>query len=111
MLTELYLQTTDPKLTIGQLFNANIFPKILASVLFHTIIYAAFLNIASYVFTGKMLFSAVNMRLISVLLVIMFFGFFARFYHVKEIYRAYGGDANKTREHLDKLYVGWIFLS
>jgi hypothetical protein len=111
MLTDLYLQTTDPKLTAGELFKSNIFPKIVASVVLHTVIYAAFLNMASYIFTGKMLSSAVNMRLISVLCVIMFFGFFARFYHVKEIDRAYKGDADKVREHLDKLYIGWIFLS
>jgi hypothetical protein len=41
----------------------------------------------------------------------MFFGFFARFLHVKEVYRAYGNDMEKTREHVDKLYIGWIFIS
>jgi hypothetical protein len=111
MLTDLYLQTTDPNLKFGELFNANIFPKILASVVLHTIIYVAFLNAASYIFTGKCLSKVVNSRLTTVLLVIMFFGFFARFYHVKEINRAYKGDANKVRAHLDKLYIGWIFLS
>jgi len=41
----------------------------------------------------------------------MFFGFFARFLHVKEIYRAYDSNLEKTRNHLDRLYIGWIFIS
>jgi hypothetical protein len=41
----------------------------------------------------------------------MFFGFFARFFHVKEVYRAYHKNMEKTRTHLDKLYIGWIFIS
>ena len=111
MLTDLYLQTTNPKLDFGELFNANIFPQIVASVLFHTLVYSLLLNLASYTFFGKLLSYAVNIRLVSALLVVMFFGFFARFYHVKEIYKAYKGDMTKTRAHLDKLYIGWIFLS
>jgi hypothetical protein len=41
----------------------------------------------------------------------MFTGFFARFLHVKEVYKSYGYDLEKTRNHLDKLYIGWIFIS
>jgi len=111
MFTDLYLQTTDPKLPFSALFRMNIFKNIILSVIFHTIIYAGFFNLASYIFFGKFLENKVNIRLIISLLLIMFFGFFARFAHVKEVYRSYNYDAVKTREHLDKLYIGWIFIS
>jgi len=111
MLTDLYLQTTNPKLSMAELLDAKMLSKIVLSVLFHTTVYVVFLNLVSYVFLGKTLSSAVNTRAIVCLVIIMFFGFFARFYHVKEIYGAYGGDLAKTRAHLDKLYIGWIFLS
>jgi hypothetical protein len=45
------------------------------------------------------------------LFVIMAFGFLARFFHVKDIYKAYDNDLEKTRSHLDKLYIGWVFIS
>jgi len=43
------------------------------------------------------------------LMVVMVFGYLARFYHVKEIYQAYG-DKARARAHVDQLYVGWIFI-
>jgi hypothetical protein len=111
MFTELYLQTTNPKLPFSALFGSSIFPGILQSVLFHTIVYASFVNLVSYIFYGKTLSTIINIRLLVVLLLIMFFGFFARFLHVKEIYKAYNNDLEKTRNHLDRLYIGWIFIS
>jgi len=111
MFTDLYLQTTNPKLPFSALFRANIFKNIVLSVIFHTIVYAGFSNLVSYIFFGKVLGNAINIRLIISLLLIMFFGFFARFAHVKEIYRAYNYDDVKTRDHLNKLYIGWIFIS
>jgi hypothetical protein len=111
MATELYLQTTNPKLELHQLFSTEIFAKMVASVCFHTAVYTGFLNLVNYVFFGAALSSRVNARLVGVLLVIMFFGYIARFYHVKDISRAYNNDANKTRNHLDKLFIGWIFVA
>lgn len=111
MLTELYLQTTNPKLTLGQFFSAGILSRIFASAIFHAIIYATALNLASYVFLGKPLSLAVNARLFVALLIIMSFGYLARFLHVKDIYQAYDYDEEATREHLDKLYIGWIFIA
>jgi hypothetical protein len=111
MFTSLYLQTTNPKLLFRDLFSKNIFTNIILSVFFHTVIYLAFFNLASYVFFGKILSNICNYRITVSLLLIMFFGFFARFLHVKEIYRAYGNNMEKTREHVDKLYIGWIFIS
>ena len=109
MATELYLQTTDPKLEFGQLLSLT--PKILVSDLFHTAVYAGAINLTSHVFFGRTLSSRQNIRLIVALFVIMFIGYFARFYHVRDIYRAYNGDVEKTRRHLDTLYVGWIFVA
>jgi len=111
MFTDLYLKTTDPKLPFRDLFRASIFTGIVLSVLFHTTIYTAFFNMISYIFFGKLLSRQVNIRLVLSLLVIMFFGFFARFFHVKEIYKSYNYNLDKTRKHLDKLYIGWIFIS
>jgi hypothetical protein len=111
MFTSLYLQTTNPKLLFRDLFTKNIFTNIILSVFFHTAIYLGFFNLASYIFFGKSLTNIINIRLTVSLLIIMFFGFFARFLHVKEIYRAYGNNMEKTREHVDKLYIGWIFIS
>jgi hypothetical protein len=109
MATELYLQTTDPKLEFGQLLSLT--PKIIVSDLFHTAVYAGAINLASHVFFGRTLSSRQNIRLIVALFVIMFIGYFARFYHVRDIYRAYNGDVEKTRRHLDTLYIGWIFVA
>ena len=111
MFTDLYLQTTNPQLPFHQLFSVSIFANIVGSVLFHTIVYAAFFNLVSYIFLGKMLTHVVNSRLILSLIVIIFFGFFARFAHVKEVYKSYNSNLEKTREHLNRLYIGWIFIS
>jgi hypothetical protein len=111
MLTDLYLQTTNPKLSFKQFLSPQILTGIFFSVIFHTIIYTAFFNLGSYIFYGKRLVNEVNVRLVIALLIIMFFGFFARFLHVKEIYKAYNYNIERTRNHLDKLYIGWIFVS
>jgi hypothetical protein len=111
MFTDLYLQTTDPNLPIGDLLSPTIFKNIIMSMIVHTIIYASFFNLASYIFLGKILSSIVNTRLIISLLLIMFFGFFGRVYYVKEIYRAYDYDVIKARRHVDKFFISWVFLS
>lgn len=111
MFTELYLETTNPKLPFSALFKPSIFMIIILSVIFHTFIYSSFSNLVSYIFFGKILSNPINIRLIISLLLIMFFGFFARFIHVKEVYKAYNYNLEKTRQHLDRLYIGWIFIS
>lgn len=111
MFTDLYLQTTNPKLSFRDLFHHDIFTNIVLSVLFHTALYIGFCNAVSYIFLGRFLKQIVMIRLVLFLLVVMFFGFFARFIHVKEVYKAYHDNLVKTREHLDKLYIGWIFIS
>jgi len=111
MFTDLYLQTTNPNLPFSSMFRQDVFIGILLSVLFHTIIYAGAFNLASYIFLGKLLSKIVNIRLVVSLLFIMFIGFFARFLHVKEVYKSYNYNLEKTRSHLDKLYIGWIFIS
>ena len=111
MFTKLYLQTTNPKLPFITLFKPKLLFHIIISVIIHTIIYTVFCNLVSYIFFGKLLSKTINIRLIISLLIIMFFGFFARFLHVKEIYKAYNYNLEQTREHLDKLYISWIFIS
>ena len=111
MFTELYLQTTNTKLPFGSLFNPKLLFYIIISVIFHTIVYTAFCNLVSYIFFGNLLSRTVNIRLIISLLIIMFFGFFGRFLHVKEIHKAYNYNVEKTRQHLDNLYISWIFIS
>ena len=111
MLTELYLKTTNPKLSFSDLLESTTLFSIILSVVFHTIIYTSFVNIVSFIFLVKLLEEKVNIRLIIFLLIVMFFGFFARFFHVKEIFKAYQYNIEKTRDHLDKLYITWIFIS
>jgi len=111
MLTKLYLDTTNPELTIEQFFSYKIFSPMIYSLLFHTIIYMSFLNVANYIFTQRILSGETNLMIFVFLILFMFAGFIARFYHVKEIYSAYNKDMVKTREHLDKLYISWLFIS
>jgi hypothetical protein len=111
MFTELYLQTTNPILPFSSLFGSFILTGIIISVVFHTIIYMSFFNLFSYIFYSRILSASINIRMVTSLALIMFFGFFARFLHVKEIYKAYDNDLEKTRNHLDTLYIGWIFIS
>jgi len=111
MFSKLYLQTTNPELPFGALFSPKILFNIIISVIFHTIVYTAFCNLVSYIFFGKLLSKTINIRLIISLLIIMFFGFFGRFLHVREIYKAYNYNIEKTRQHLDNLYISWLFIS
>jgi hypothetical protein len=111
MFTKLYLDSTNPNLRFDQLFDSSIFFVMILSVVVHTIIYTLFTNMVSWIFFGKILSKQINKRLLLSLILIMFFGFIARFIHVKEIYNAYNGNMEKTRNHLDKLYISWIFIS
>jgi len=112
MFTDVYLMTTDPRTSFQDVFcREENLRQIFASIVFHTTLYCAFFNLAYYIFYEKVWSVLVNMRMIVALLVIMWFGFIGRFYHVKEVYAAYHGNGEKTREHLDKLYIGWIFIS
>lgn len=110
MFTKLYLDTTNPNLTLSEMLSQNSYP-ILVSVLFHTIVYVLFVNLAYSVFFGRLLSMKINSRLIFSLLIIMIFGYIARFYHVKDIYKAYNKDMSKVRTHLDQLFISWIFIA
>lgn len=110
MFTKLYLDTTNPNLTLSEMLSQNSYP-ILVSVLFHTIVYVLFVNLTYSVFFGRLLSMKINSRLIFSLLIIMIFGYIARFYHVKDIYKAYNKDMSKVRTHLDQLFISWIFIA
>ena len=111
MFTKLYLDTTNPKVCFFQFFQPYILFPMIFSILFHTIVYSLFCNMVSYIFYGKILSNIINKRLLFFLLPIMFFGFIARIFHVKDVYKAYNNDFDKTKNHLDKLYISWIFIS
>jgi hypothetical protein len=110
MFTNLYLTTTDPTLSFTKMISENKCP-LLMSVLFHAIVYVLSANVTNYIFFGGVLSNQINHRLLIVLILILSLGYVARFYHVKEIYRAYGGDMVKTRNHLDNLYISWTFIA
>jgi len=110
MFTEVFLATTDPNLTFSQVFRSQLFVQIAASIVFHIIIYVAFLNLVSAIFSGKPLAFVINQRLVAALLVIMVGGYMARACYVKEIYRAYRGNDAQAREHVDKVFTTWIFI-
>ena len=104
MFTDLYVETTNPKLTLSEFLSVRLLNKMAASVLFHTILYVVALNMVSYVF-GDTLSLDVNIRLSIFLVLVMAIGFVARVYRVKELYH-YGG-----KEYVDKAYMTWYFLS
>lgn len=111
MFTQLYLETTNPKLKFQEMLKPSIlFPMIFSSIL-HTIMYCVFVNTINFIFTGKMISSLVNKRLFIALLIIMTLGFFGRLYRAKDIYKGYHYDLKKTRKHMDKAYITWCFIS
>ena len=108
MFTSLYLSTTNPDLSLPDFFAYS--GDIVLSAVFHTVVYTVFVNVVSFLFTGTILTDIINQRLLVFLMVVMVFGYLARFYHVKEIYQAYQ-DKARTRAHVDQLYIGWIFIA
>jgi len=110
MFTKLYLSTTNPKISLSEMISQNAVP-LLVSIVIHTILYMLFINLVSYIFFDKLLSMKINNRLFVILILIMTFGYIARFYHVKDIYEAYNKDMVKTRTHLDNLYITWIFIA
>ena len=104
MFTDLYVETTNPTLTLSEFLSARLLTKMASSVLFHTILYVLALNMVSYVFGDTLSFD-VNIRLSIFLVLVMTLGFVARFYRAKELYH-YGG-----KEYVDKAYITWYFLS
>lgn len=111
MFTKLYLDTTNSLLEFNELLQLDILIPLVISTLFHTIIYAIIINIGNWILFENFLSKQVNTRLLIILIVIMFFGFFARYFHVKDIYKTYNNDIVKTRNHLDQLYISWLFIS
>ena len=110
MFTKLYLDTTNPKLTISEFLGPKILGPMIISIIVHTIIYILFFNMISWIFFGSMLSNKINTRLLVCLVPIMIFGFIGRFIHAKEVYQAYG-NMEKSREYIDKHYISWVFLS
>ena len=110
MFTKLYLETTNPKLTLSEFLGPEILGPIIISIIVHTICYILFSNMISWIFLGSMLSNKINIRLIVCLVPIMIFGFIGRFIHVKEVFQTYG-NMEKTRDYTDKHYISWVFLS
>ena len=110
MFTKLYLDTTNPKLSWNKFFSKEILLPVIFSVLFHTIIYALFFNMVSFIFSGKILNRKINIRLISSLIILMFFGYIGRFIHVKQVYKDFNYNDKETREYLNTHYNSWIFI-
>ena len=110
MFTKLYLDTTDPKMKLYDFLDMKILLPMIVSILFHTMVYVLFCNMVSYIFFNKFLSNEINMRFIGCLIPFMCVGFIGRYYHVKDVYNAYQ-DPIKTRNHLDKFFITWIFLS
>lgn len=111
MFTKLYLDTTNPYLTFTDIFTSQIFAPLIVSVVFHTVVYMTFCNMVSYIFRNALLTYNTNMVMLLCLVPIMFFGYIGRWFHVKDVFRAYNYNMDKTRAHLDKLYISWIFIA
>jgi len=111
MFTQLYLDTTNPNLTYSQLLGSGLLIKIIAMVILYTIIYSGVVNLAFYIFTGRVLTAKINRRLTLSLILIMFFGYIGRLFVTKDVYAAYNKDPIKTRQHIDKGFISWIFIA
>jgi hypothetical protein len=110
MFTELYLKTTDPTTQWIELFQPYWFSLFLFSVIYHIFLYTGFANLVSFVFLGHLLSLAINIRLVLCLLVIMIVGYFGRIQYVKDIYKGYKYNREKTRKHTDQFFISWVFL-
>ena len=110
MFTEVFLITTDPNVSYSKLFQLHVISQIVLSILFHTLIYIGFANTISYIFLGRVLSNTTNRRLLISLILIMTGGYVARMYHVQDIYTAYNKDVVKAREHINKLFISWVFI-
>lgn len=110
MFTKLFLETTDPNLTWKKFFGLNIFSMIIVSIIFHTILYTLFCNVVSYIFYGKILSKNINIRLISCLILIMFFGYIGRLWHVKKAYSDFNYNSEKTKNYVQLHYNSWVFI-
>lgn len=110
MFTKLYLDTTNPHLKMVELISPPIIIPVMISIIFHTVLYMTFTNLVSYIFTRQVLSYRINIRLLIALLLIMIFGYAGRVYHVKDICKAYDNDLLKTREHVDKFFITWVFM-
>jgi hypothetical protein len=110
MFTKLYLDTTNPTRSLSDFLNPIIVFPMIVSIVFHTTIYLLFFNMVSWIFFESVLSYKINKRMITCLIPIMSLGFIGRFYHVKDVFQAYG-NMEKTKNHLDNLYISWIFIS
>jgi len=110
MFTQLFIETTNPKLSWKQFFSIEIMSNILLSILFHTFIYTIFFNLGSFIFYGKILSNKINIRLIISLLIIMFLGYIGRFIHCKQIYNDFNKNEVKSNEYINTHYNSWVFL-
>lgn len=110
MFTELYLRTTDPDFRLLQFLEPRVFCMAVLSIALHAAAYVFFVNLMYYCFTGRFLNTKINMRLISVLVVIMFAGYIGRVLHIKDVYSGYNYDKEKTRIHVNQHYNSWIFI-
>lgn len=110
MFTKLYLETTDPKLSLNDFLSVTILFMIIISVMFHTLLYAGFCNLAFYIFYGKLLNRDINIRLTFSLILIMLLGYIGRFIHAKEVYADFNYNYEKTKQYLEMHYNSWIFL-
>ena len=107
MFTDLYLETTNPNLTLSDFFSLRLLSKMFTSILFHTILYLVSFNAVSIVLFSNPLTFDMNIRICVFLVFVMAIGFLARMYHVKEIYKY----EENGKEHVDKAYITWYFLS
>ena len=110
MFTKLYLDTTNPEFSLYDIVHQN-GHALIASILFHTVVYVLFVNMCYHIFFGRLLSMKINNRLAMTLLLLMTAGYVGRHYHVKDVYSAYDKDMKTTRNHLDKLYISWIFIA
>jgi len=109
MFTSLYILTTNPNFKFENVMKPRFMSLLVFSIIFHTVVYTIFANSVSYIFYNRFLSRSINARLVTVLLFIMFFGYIGRILHVKEIYKSFNYDEEKTMAYINQHYNSWIF--
>ena len=110
MFTELYLKTTNPEFRLVDFTKPDVLFPIIISAIVHAIVYLIFINLGYFIFMNRFLSNSMNLRVFSILILIIFVGYIGRVLHVKEIYKAYGHKHEKAMKHVNHHYNSWIFI-
>jgi len=110
MFTEVFIQTTNPNFKITDFLQPNIAFKTFISIITHAIIYTFTFNLGYYCIKNKFFNYDVNKRFLFVLILFMIFGYIGRVLHIKDVYKGFNYNLDKTSSYVNQHYNSWIFI-